>query len=408
MRVASLLVAVCLLAIAPHLHAQNVQHSPLDGAVVRVLALGSAELHEISREGVTAKLAVPTSGHGSGFITHSTGLVVTAAHVVQGARHVSVMLPGSHRAYPAKVVLANDAQDYAFVRVAGEFRDVAKLAAPEDRLSVRQNVFAVGYPIDATRTDPQSTPGVVSSSLPDGMLQLAMSVNHGNSGGPVIDAQEQVRGILVARSNLERGYTGLAWAVPNQLYQGDLAAILADGRHLKDEALLRAPEQQKLSDLAALLAYEGPELMRSSLDDAVEGAKAREQRVVQQAEQLPGSAEAQLLAACFFWNRHVLEQLRQAPSATALRARAQQYVLAAVKLDATLQRESEFVKLVLGRGAPVVRDAAQAVAGTSVPLRFEKARGSDDVALFIGDPNSPHQWRLGYGYVSYARMLTER
>jgi S1-C subfamily serine protease len=408
MRVASLLVAVGLLAIANSLHAQNVQHSALDGAVVRVLALGSAELHEITKDGTTVKLAVPASGHGSGFVVHSSGLVVTAAHVVKGARHVSVMLPGSDRAYPARVVLANDAQDYAFVRMAGEFGDVAKLAAPEDKLSVRQNVFAVGYPIDATRSDPQSTPGVVSSSLPDGMLQLAMSVNHGNSGGPVIDAQEQVRGILVARANHEQGYTGLAWAVPNQLYQGDLGAILADGRHLKGEQLLRAPEQQKLSDLAALLAYEGPALMRSSVDDAVEGAKAREQRVVQQAEQLPGSAEAQLLAACFFWNRHVLERLRLSTSANPLRMRAKQYVLDAVKLDATLQRESEFVRLVLSDGAPVVQGVAAVTTGSGVPLRFEKAEGSDDVALFVGDASAPHQLRMGYGHISYGRVVTER
>jgi S1-C subfamily serine protease len=367
--------------------AADVTYRGLDHAVVRVIALGTTDLHEFTEAGVTVKLAVPASGHGSGFMVSEDGLIVTAAHVIKDARHVAVIFPGSTQAYPARIVSVGADADYAFIRVLGQYTALAKLATEAEPLEVRQSMFAVGYPIDASRTEPQSTPGVVSSAMPDGTLQLAMTVNPGNSGGPVIDAEERVRGILVARANPEKGFSGMAWAVPNSLFRGELARILAGGEHLKDSAPLTSRGQRGLAEFAALLATEGHTLIRSSvgLEDAA-ATTVRQDQVSASADGLPFSPEAQLLAAGYFWNRYVIGRYSRDGSADGHHATAKSYAQKAVELEPALAQESELVKMLLDGGAPLRAAPAprtsRATGGRAVYVRVEREPGSDPVALY--------------------------
>src|SRR5690606_25310334 len=87
---------------------------------------------------------------------------------------------------------------------------------------VRSTIFAVGYPLDATRKQPQSARGIIAGFLDDGTVQLDIALNPGNSGGPIIDELDAVVGMAIARGDVEQGVQGIGFAVPVQLLQAAL------------------------------------------------------------------------------------------------------------------------------------------------------------------------------------------
>jgi hypothetical protein len=81
-------------------------------------------------------------------------------------------------------------------------------------LDLSEPVSASGYPLDVREWTPAAVTGEVARVGREGLLFLSMSVNPGNSGGPVIDAHGRLVGILTARGRPEEGIEGLAVAVP--------------------------------------------------------------------------------------------------------------------------------------------------------------------------------------------------
>ncbi len=225
-------------------------------------------------------MGVPIGGHGSGTIVSSTGLILTAAHVVSDARVVAVLMPGSKTALRATVLYVNPGQDYAFLQVPGEYTKVAKLAPQGASLKVREEVFAVGYPLDSARSEAQSSRGAVSGRLPNGFLQLDIAVNAGNSGGPVISRDETVCGLIVARSDPETGAIGLAMALPAHVVRPKL-------EELRARPALPAPSEtdRALAELVALLATDGPEWFKASVESS-DSQRLQNQRVERLAEKL--------------------------------------------------------------------------------------------------------------------------
>ncbi len=200
-------------------------YGSVDRSTVRVFAIGTVGVRSLEVQGQSIRVASPNGGHGTGFFV-GPGLILTAQHVVEDARHLVVRLPGEGGFFGAHVVVAHKDLDIALLAVEAQqpALEISHAAQPH----VRKTVYAIGYPIDATRTQPQSARGIVSGFLEDGTVQLDMALNPGNSGGPLVDEQDQVVGMVVARGNLEAGVQGIGYAVPAT----KLATVIAEGRRL--------------------------------------------------------------------------------------------------------------------------------------------------------------------------------
>jgi S1-C subfamily serine protease len=159
-------------------------------------------------------------GLGSGVIHDASGLILTNAHVVQGAQSLTIgLVDGRH--FSGKVVGADTGFDIAVIKIDGSGLPTAPLGRSAS-LQVGQPVVAIGNPYGFDHT---LTTGVVSAlnrpvsegqgSYNQPMIQTDAAINPGNSGGPLLDLNGQVIGIttLVAAP---QGFPaqGLGFAVP--------------------------------------------------------------------------------------------------------------------------------------------------------------------------------------------------
>jgi serine protease Do len=156
---------------------------------------------------------------GSGFLLSSDGIVLTNAHVVDGAKVVTVKL-SNHREYKAKVLGADRSSDIAVLKIDAHDLPSVQLG-DSNQLHVGDYVLAIGEPFGLEET---ATAGIVSAkgrSLPgDGyvpFIQTDAAVNPGNSGGPLFDANGSVVGINAQIYSHSGGYEGVSFAIPINL-----------------------------------------------------------------------------------------------------------------------------------------------------------------------------------------------
>ncbi len=156
---------------------------------------------------------------GSGFLISADGLVLTNAHVVDGAKEVTVKL-SDHREYKAKVLGSDKISDIAVLKIDAHNLPAVSLG-DSDKLGVGDYVLAIGEPFGLEET---ATAGIVSAkgrSLPgDGyvpFIQTDAAVNPGNSGGPLFDATGAVVGINSQIYSSSGGYQGVSFAIPINL-----------------------------------------------------------------------------------------------------------------------------------------------------------------------------------------------
>ncbi len=187
-------------------------YGSVDASTVRIFAVGPVGIREFTSGNALVRVAATEAGHGTGFWVGSKGLLFTANHVVADAIHIAVRKPGEGGLLPARVVYTNKDDDIALLQV-DEKQDGLRLAGEETTLRVRQTVFAVGYPLDPSRTQAQSAKGIVAGHLDDDVLQVDMTLNPGNSGGPLLDEKDNVVGMVIARGDVESGVQGVGFAV---------------------------------------------------------------------------------------------------------------------------------------------------------------------------------------------------
>ena len=158
----------------------------------------------------------PRQGMGSGFIVESDGVVLTNAHVVEGADEVRVRLT-DRREFKGKVLGADKASDVAVVKIDARNLPVVKLGDPS-KIRVGEWVVAIGSPFGFENTVTAGIVSATSRSLPDGtyvpFIQTDAAVNPGNSGGPLFNVKGEVIGINSQIYSQSGGYMGLAFAIP--------------------------------------------------------------------------------------------------------------------------------------------------------------------------------------------------
>ena len=169
---------------------------------------------------------------GSGFLVSSDGYIVTNNHVIENANSISVLLYDgtSHRA----TVIGNDFHsDLAVLKI--ESQGLAYLGfADSDMMMVGDMIAAIGNPLGEFANS--MTVGVVSAldreinidGMPRNMLQTDAAINRGNSGGPLVNLQGQVVGVVTAKSagaNVE----GLGFAIPANVAKNVVDNLISDG-----------------------------------------------------------------------------------------------------------------------------------------------------------------------------------
>jgi serine protease Do len=153
-------------------------------------------------------------GVGSGFIIESNGLVLTNAHVVEGADKIYVTLTDK-REFLAKLLGADKRTDIAVLKI--EATGLPRLPLGDSsKLRVGEWVLAIGSPFGLENT---VTAGIVSAKSRDTgdylpFIQTDVAVNPGNSGGPLINTSGQVIGINSQIFSRSGGYMGISFAIP--------------------------------------------------------------------------------------------------------------------------------------------------------------------------------------------------
>jgi hypothetical protein len=188
-------------------------------AVAVLLAVTAAPVLGQSPPYLSAKSSVvlveTSGGTGSGFAV-SPGLVATACHVVKGAAAIQVHFWAAKVKASGRQVSCDEKGDIAFIGVAVP-EGTTLLTFADARPTQGQQIWVWGYPL-GTRIalEPSVAAGIVSATeTAQGFVALNVSGAPGSSGGPVIDAEGKVIGVMVAAWVVEgHGSTGFKYAAP--------------------------------------------------------------------------------------------------------------------------------------------------------------------------------------------------
>jgi serine protease Do len=149
-------------------------------------------------------------GVGTGFVVAADGLIATCLHVIGEARPITVELTDGRRLDATEVYASDRKLDLAVVRIVATNLPVLRLGDSE-ALKQGAPVVAIGHPAGLEHSVVQ---GVVSAKRDfEGveLIQLAIPIEPGNSGGPLLDASGRVQGLLNMKSAVT---ANLGFAVP--------------------------------------------------------------------------------------------------------------------------------------------------------------------------------------------------
>jgi S1-C subfamily serine protease len=175
-------------------------------------------------------------GQGSGFVYDDEGHIVTNQHVVDGAETVSVRFwDGS--TYDGTVVGSDPSTDLAVIKVDAPANVLEPLAlGNSDELTVGEGVVAIGSPFGLEGT---VTSGIVSAlhrqmTAPNNFtindsIQTDAAINHGNSGGPLVNGAGEVVGVNAQIESESGGNDGIGFAIPSKTVESIVPQIIADG-----------------------------------------------------------------------------------------------------------------------------------------------------------------------------------
>ncbi len=138
---------------------------------------------------------------GTGIVMSSDGYILTNAHVVDGASALSVYTSGSSKERPARVVGVSPCDDLAVIKVDDTTGLTPATFGKSSTQHVGEDVAAIGYPLNFDiGTDISIARGIVSKLNQtlepyQSLIQTDAAINHGNSGGPLVNTKGQVIGI---------------------------------------------------------------------------------------------------------------------------------------------------------------------------------------------------------------------
>lgn len=174
----------------------------------------------------------PAHGLGSGFILRPDGLIITNAHVVDGASDITVKLTDK-REFNARLLGIDKPTDLALLQIDARGLPTVRIGDPA-RSGVGDWVLAIGSPFGFENS---VTAGIISAkarALPEEgyvpFIQTDVAVNPGNSGGPLFNLQGEVIGINSQIYSRSGGYQGLSFAIPIDIALKIEQQLVRDGK----------------------------------------------------------------------------------------------------------------------------------------------------------------------------------
>jgi S1-C subfamily serine protease len=174
---------------------------------------------------------------GSGFVIDKQGDIATNEHVVEGAQSIRVGFSNG-ASYPATIVGTDPSTDVAVVRVKAPTSALRPLTFDDSsKLQVGDPTYAIGNPFGLDRT---MTAGIVSAvdrdiESPNGLtipnaIQTDAPINHGNSGGPLLDRDGRVVGIAAQiQGGTVNANVGVGFAIPSDTARSVIQQLLSSG-----------------------------------------------------------------------------------------------------------------------------------------------------------------------------------
>jgi putative serine protease PepD len=174
---------------------------------------------------------------GSGWVYNSSGNIVTNEHVVDGASSISVRF-WNGKTYSASVVGTDKSTDLAVIKVDAPSSELHPLSVGNSGdLQVGDGVVAIGSPFGLEET---VTSGIVSAlhraiEAPNNFtindsVQTDAAINHGNSGGPLLNAQGQVVGVNAQIRSDSGGNEGVGFAIPSSTVRSIATQLISTGK----------------------------------------------------------------------------------------------------------------------------------------------------------------------------------
>ena len=174
---------------------------------------------------------------GSGWVYNSSGNIVTNEHVVDGASSISVRF-WNGKTYSASVVGTDKSTDLAVIKVDAPSSELHPLSVGNSAdLQVGDGVVAIGSPFGLEET---VTSGIVSAlhraiEAPNNFtindsVQTDAAINHGNSGGPLLNAQGQVVGVNAQIRSDSGGNEGVGFAIPSNTVRSIATQLISTGK----------------------------------------------------------------------------------------------------------------------------------------------------------------------------------
>ena len=180
-------------------------------------APGTCDLCDLYYDAQTYVVRIrPARGQAAGIVVSTAGEILTNAHVVQGADEPQIEIHNG-KLFRAKVVRRDSRLDLALVQVEGPAARWVPLQL--ERTSVPQvgsEVYVIGHPLGLGWT---VTRGIVSAHrkpgeiAPTAMIQTDAAISLGNSGGPLLDRNGDLVGLVVSKLS-GRGAENIAFAIP--------------------------------------------------------------------------------------------------------------------------------------------------------------------------------------------------
>ncbi len=207
------------------------------GQVYNRANASAVEVTVTTQSGVAGPTGSGTGqAQGSGFVIDTDGHVVTNAHVVDGADSARVRFANG-ATYDATVVGVDPSTDLAVLKVDAPASALHPLElADSSQVAVGDVVVAIGSPFGLENS---VTAGIVSAlgrsmNAPNGYtingsIQTDAAINHGNSGGPLLDLSGRVIGVNAQIESESGGNDGVGFAIPSNTVKSIVAQIVEDG-----------------------------------------------------------------------------------------------------------------------------------------------------------------------------------
>ena len=173
---------------------------------------------------------------GSGVIMSREGYILTNFHVIENANSIQVILPTTGEEFIANVVGIDPPSDIAVLKI--NAKDLPTIqVADSNQLRVGDVVLAIGNPLGVGQSVTMGIVGAISRGVGltayEDFIQTDASINQGNSGGALVDAEGRLVGINTAIVSQSGGNDGIGFSVPINMAAQIMKRIIEDGRMIR-------------------------------------------------------------------------------------------------------------------------------------------------------------------------------